>query len=58
MNTYEIFTKKYSKIIQAEHALIALFKFIDDMEDANHVKDVIAIVDVNKGKEFINGKTT
>ena len=56
VKTYKIFTEKYSKIIQAENMPTAIFRLMEVIEDANDAKNVIAIVDVKRGQEFISKK--
>ena len=54
VKTYEIFTTKYSKIIQAKNMASAIGKFglSDDID-----QDIIAIIEVERGQEFINGSS-
>ena len=48
MNRYSISTagNAYSVIIEAENILIALFKFLEQAEDANEIKKVYEIYEL------------
>lgn len=50
VKTFEIFTSKYSQVVQAETAGIAVNKFAKDHADYN---DIIAVVDTERGGEFL-----
>lgn len=54
--TFELFTVNYSVKIPAENMAVAVFRFMETMEDANDMKNVIAIIETDRGKEFIKNQ--
>lgn len=53
MRTYEIFTENYSKTVQA-HTIGGAFKvFWLQMEKTKEEPDIIAIIETERGQEFI-----
>jgi len=52
IKTYEIFTSKYSRIVQDKDISKAILKHTS-VEEAS---DIIAIIELERGKEFLWGK--